>query len=394
MWLDRLEVEHDNLRAALGWAGEGGHAELSYRLAMALHWFWRTRGPVSEGRRWTETILASPSVVSPRLRAALMVRAGDLATMQGDFMQAAGLLDAAIALAGEIDDRQTLTFALGWRGNTAYSAGEYDLGKDLLEQAVSSARAGAIPLWEALGTAILASAIRQLGDSARATMLAEEAHATCQSGRIVWADAVALNVMAHIAAREGDFAGADTLYRENILHAWTMGEHRFFASAVAGFAWTLAAQGESERGCRLCGAVDTVIDVTGVNLTGTGRIAYEHALRMASTEMDEAQCAAALHAGRLMQPDGILRELHRSAVPDAAATDDRQTLSLSSTFGLTPREREVLRLVAQGRTNREIAGALFVSHRTATTHVANILGKLGVASRTEAAAWAVREGVA
>jgi DNA-binding NarL/FixJ family response regulator len=47
----------------------------------------------------------------------------------------------------------------------------------------------------------------------------------------------------------------------------------------------------------------------------------------------------------------------------------------------------------QGRTNREIAAALFVSHRTATTHVANILGKLGVTSRTEAAAWAVREGL-
>jgi DNA-binding NarL/FixJ family response regulator len=54
----------------------------------------------------------------------------------------------------------------------------------------------------------------------------------------------------------------------------------------------------------------------------------------------------------------------------------------------------VLRLVAQGHTNRQIAAELFISHRTATTHVANILGKLGVASRTEAAAWAVREGLA
>ena len=61
---------------------------------------------------------------------------------------------------------------------------------------------------------------------------------------------------------------------------------------------------------------------------------------------------------------------------------------------LTPRERQVLRLVAQGRTNREIADALFVSHRTASTHVANILGKLDVASRTEATAWAVRVGLA
>ena len=59
-------------------------------------------------------------------------------------------------------------------------------------------------------------------------------------------------------------------------------------------------------------------------------------------------------------------------------------------FGLTRREREVLALVAQGRTNRQIADELFISENTAGVHVSNILGKLGVASRTEAAAVAVR----
>jgi DNA-binding NarL/FixJ family response regulator len=61
---------------------------------------------------------------------------------------------------------------------------------------------------------------------------------------------------------------------------------------------------------------------------------------------------------------------------------------------LTAREREVLVLVAQGLSNRQIAGSLVVSERTARTHVSNILGKLGVASRTQAALLAVREGIA
>ena len=61
--------------------------------------------------------------------------------------------------------------------------------------------------------------------------------------------------------------------------------------------------------------------------------------------------------------------------------------------GLTPREQEVLRLIASGRTDQQIADALFVSRRTVTTHVANVLGKLGVANRTEAAAAAVRLGL-
>ncbi len=61
---------------------------------------------------------------------------------------------------------------------------------------------------------------------------------------------------------------------------------------------------------------------------------------------------------------------------------------------LTAREREVLRLIAEGRSNREIGAALFISAKTASVHVSNILGKLGVASRTEAAAVALRDGAA
>ena len=60
---------------------------------------------------------------------------------------------------------------------------------------------------------------------------------------------------------------------------------------------------------------------------------------------------------------------------------------------LTPREREILVLVAQGRSNREIAQVLVISERTARTHVSNVLAKLDLASRTQAALWAVREGM-
>jgi predicted ATPase/DNA-binding CsgD family transcriptional regulator len=393
VWLDRLETEHDNLRAALDWAVEGRHIELGYRLAIALHWFWRVRGPVSEGRRWTETLLAVSDEVSPSLHAALLARAGDFAMVQGDFPRSVERLDASIALARETDDRETLTYALGMRGSTAYIAGDYELGKEFLEQAVSLAREAAVPLWDALGTAILAGVIRQLGDDARATALVEQALALCRAGRIVWVTAVTLNFMAYLAAARADFAGANALYRESLTLTWAMGERRFSASALGGFAWTLAARDELERGCRLCGAVDALLDVTGVNLTRTGKIGYDHALALAREGMDETTFIAAREAGRAMRPDAILAEVNRQT-DGGARIGGQRTVPTALRFGLTPREREVLRLVAQGRTNREIAATLFVSHRTATTHVANILGKLAVSSRTEATAWAVREGLA
>ena len=104
-------------------------------------------------------------------------------------------------------------------------------------------------------------------------------------------------------------------------------------------------------------------------------------------DAEAGEVAAAIRAarrGEVHLDPAIARQLTRSLVaPKAQAVD-----------ALTDREREVLRLVAQGLSNQQIADALVISERTARTHVSNILGKLGVASRTQAALLAIREGIA
>src|SRR5262245_30104106 len=85
-------------------------------------------------------------------------------------------------------------------------------------------------------------------------------------------------------------------------------------------------------------------------------------------------------------------EVHLDAVVARKLT--RSLIAPADTAGaLTPRERQILALVAQGRSNRDIASTLAISERTARTHVSNVLTKLGLASRTQAALWAVREGL-
>jgi len=105
-----------------------------------------------------------------------------------------------------------------------------------------------------------------------------------------------------------------------------------------------------------------------------------------SKEVEPSALAAAIRAvaaGHVLLGPEIAAELLRPGPADAASAADPQ---------LTAREREVLELIARGRSNREIARALTVSEKTVKTHVSNVLMKLGVADRTQAALWAVRHG--
>jgi DNA-binding NarL/FixJ family response regulator len=115
---------------------------------------------------------------------------------------------------------------------------------------------------------------------------------------------------------------------------------------------------------------------------------------------------AALHvgaAGYLLKdagPGEIVAALHAAARGEVfldAAVARRLAQEIraprSGLRALTAREREILRLVAEGRSNKEIAAELVISERTARTHVSNLLGKLGLASRTQAALLAIREGL-
>jgi DNA-binding NarL/FixJ family response regulator len=132
-------------------------------------------------------------------------------------------------------------------------------------------------------------------------------------------------------------------------------------------------------------AVVAMTSFTQANLVHGALQAGAAGYLLKDAEADEVAAAIrAARRGEVHLDPTIAKQLTRSLV-----APEPQPLQ-----ALTDREREVLVLVAQGLSNQQIADALVISERTARTHVSNILSKLGVASRTQAALLAIREGVA
>jgi DNA-binding NarL/FixJ family response regulator len=119
---------------------------------------------------------------------------------------------------------------------------------------------------------------------------------------------------------------------------------------------------------------------------------YERAVAAAQRALGEPAFIAAWEAGRQLAWDDLRAEI--DALVDAVTALPDPLPAPADSHGLSPREWDVLRLVAEGRSNRDIAEVLSLSERTVENHVRHILDKLGLESRIAAATWAVRHGLA
>jgi DNA-binding CsgD family transcriptional regulator len=159
---------------------------------------------------------------------------------------------------------------------------------------------------------------------------------------------------------------------------------------VAGLAGVALARGEAERAARLLGAVEA-----GQQRFGVGRIAHAMHVERLTTEvraqLTEPAFGAAWDEGRTLTFADAVTEAR--AIAASIAAQPRPAPLDTRGSGLTPRESDVLRLLVEGRSDREIGEALFIGTRTVQTHVGNLFAKLGVNGRAEAAAVAVRRGL-
>jgi predicted ATPase/DNA-binding CsgD family transcriptional regulator len=389
VWLARLDADLDNLRAAIAWFDAAGEPINVLRLLSAIYPYLAVRPYHAEVRGWLEPALRAAPDAPTAVRVDVLYVASSTRSFLGDGPAAVAYAEEGLVLARELGDPLALGrahFAVGiawaFSDDVARAAVAY-------EEAVSLLRQTGVTSWEAMALGELGDTRLMMGDVAEAVRLLDEALALHRRIEFPLGIALTLGERAHAARMQGDQVLASRLFAESIAVAAEIGSDRILLGAVAGLAGVALALGQPERAARLLGAVETAGETSGVGRIGhaahTKRIVKE-----VETSLPEPVFVAAWEAGgQLLFADALADALAlTSSVNPRPSPGERDDNS-----GLTARELDVLRLLVEGNSDRQIGEALFIGTRTVQTHVANLFAKLGVNARAEAATVAVRRGL-
>ena len=384
-WLD---AELDNLRAALRWSIDRGHAETAQSLIFATNWYWYVTGQAGEGAAWAERTIAC-GTASPLVMGRALISVAWLTNEHGDAAKALPFIREALALLEEIDEP-------GFKAQAKTALGLIALRQGDLKQA-QTAFAESLALHQSLGEAVwipypqknLGLVAYLQGDSDGAAVWLNEALGRFREMDNAFGTAITLINLARLTLHRGDLDYAAQLYAESLSLRWADGDKISVASCLRGLARTAVLARQFERGVRLFAAAEALREAIGAGETRAADQVAE-ALAIARGALGEARFASAWSVGRALPlPDAVSEALALpQAVPSLAEN------SATEHHVLTPREQDVLDLLVAGRSNPEIADALFISRRTVTTHVTNLFAKLGVSNRVEATIEAQRLGLA
>ena len=399
--LARLDDEHDNARAALRWAIDTGDAAVGLRIAVAFVRAWQLRGYLDEGRRWLAEVLALEGPAPDELRAAGLWVLGWFAWRTGDLDAAEAATCRALELAEHAGDRRVESQALLAQGWYAEERGDAGAADRLYRRALELARAHGDGWVVGVNLASLGITAGDRGDLAAAGRCYEEALPLVRRAGDPSLLAHLTGAVAWLARQQGDPRRAAALDRERLAinRALDFREQQAdCCQAAAGVALTL---GHPEQAARLAAAAARAREEIGF----VSETPYRQQLAATAAAIRGALGEAAFlrewAAGRAVPlADAVADADAVFAVEEAGASlsnpvpppVDAAAAALAE-HRLTPREAEVLRLLAHDRSNQQIADALFLSRRTVHKHVENVLAKLGVDSRAGAAVWAVRHGL-
>jgi predicted ATPase/DNA-binding SARP family transcriptional activator len=314
-WLDRLDAEHDNLRAALQWSIESGGVKAGLRLALSLWGWWDGRNHYAEAREWLKRLLEMNGDAPAALRARVLNEAGHLAGKQGDYATAQAFLKQGLALARELGDKQAIANSLEMLGGAAAEhRGDLLLGRALLEESLAIYRELDDPWGLVWAIHELGRVARRLGDFTTAQSAFEESLARFRELGYPSGPAWSLINLGVLAHRRGQLDAARSLYQESLTICWELEEKWGIAEGFGSLAALAGSLGEAERAARLWGAAEALRERIGSPRPDSARGDYNTRIADARARLGEAAFAAAWAAGRALP----LKEAVAYALEEAA----------------------------------------------------------------------------
>ena len=308
-WLGRLDREHDNLRAALGWLLARGEAGQVAGIGWAIHRFWSLRGHTAEGRRWMDRALSTDDALPADVRARALYVVGMLSFVRGEQGRTVEATEECIAAARAADDRGTLAVALLGRGLTALGGGDLDAAEGILLEALAMSREQDDPSSIALGLDSLAQVALARGEFDRVEGLLAEAEALSRAAGDWFTLAADLSSQALAARLRGDEARTASLLQESVGIAATLRDAWHVVYGVTGLAGVAAHRGRAERAARLFGAVEALCERMGVTVPSPAwRELNERGLENAREQLDPEMFDAAWAEGRKMPFEDMVAE--------------------------------------------------------------------------------------
>jgi predicted ATPase/DNA-binding CsgD family transcriptional regulator len=382
-WLERLEVEYQNIRAAIDWYTQHEPRQ-ALRLAAAMSRFWGVRGHFTEGRGRLRALLGMTRDATA-MRVKALNGAASLAIDQGGHTEARALLAESSQLSQQLGYRSGEATALIYLGRSLIASGRPAEAGPHIERALQ--------LLDGLDDpATVAIALLYAGLAAHFTGHFEEACARygrsvdlCRAAGFRSVGARSLQQLGKSRLELGDIRGARSALEEALPTCLELGDRWVVPLVMAGFAGVAARTGRPRRALRLAGVAQGLCEAGQFSLPVPVEAELERWLARARNRLGSV-AVQVMAEGRQM---GLTE-----AVAYALADEPEQAWRGGPRRTLTKRELEVATLVARGLTNRGIAAQLYLSVRTVDTHVDHVLTKLGFSSRTQLAAWAYESGLA
>lgn len=324
---------------------------------------------------------------------------------QGKYAEARSLLEESQVLFQKMDNKEDLAWSFLHLGRVLFAQGDEMRAHALVEEGLALSRETHYRVGSACSLYLLGRFALARGEASRAQPLLEESLSLFKALREQQSAAHVLSLLAHVSAMQGEEAAALSCCGKSMALFRQVDDPEGIAFCLQGLGAMAAGRGNLLWAARIWGAAENLLGVEGprgpfflpVERTKAERMDHERIVRAVRTELGVRAFTEAWAEGRVMTPEQALAAQNQPvnadrtpAMPGAKArSDTHRGRSTTYPHGLTEREGEVLRLVAQGLTDAQIAEVLVISPRTVNAHLRSIYNKLDITSRNAATYFAL-----